>query len=157
MGIRIQKLELIGTGLIIGGCVAMLLDPRAMRKDGETSSWWEDIIIILSSVPAAFFFLLNSKLVKKVPIFTLLLIMNIHSFIVNALLAKITDPYKVEMISINPEYGCFGFFNPSSALIAFVPYGICSSLFGSAGYVISLLFFSPLVVTNAFLTTPFVA
>jgi hypothetical protein len=34
---------------------------------------------------------------------------------------------------------------------------IFASLFGSAGYVLSLLFFSPLVTSNSFLVEPFIA
>lgn len=36
-------------------------------------------------------------------------------------------------------------------------YGIFCSFFGSAGYVLTLLFFSPLVTSNAYLIEPFIA
>ena len=53
--------------------------------------------------------------------------------------------------------GCLGFFDPRIALIAFITFGILCSVMGSAGYTISLLFYSPLVVSNAFLIEPLVA
>ena len=53
--------------------------------------------------------------------------------------------------------GCLGFFDPDIALIAFIPFGLLCSVMGSAGYTISLLFFSPLVVSNAFLIEPVIA
>jgi len=36
-------------------------------------------------------------------------------------------------------------------------YGILCSFFGSAGYVLTLIFFSPLVTSNAYLIEPFIA
>ena len=36
-------------------------------------------------------------------------------------------------------------------------YGLFCSFFGSAGYVLTLLFFSPLVTSNAYLIEPFIA
>ena len=41
--------------------------------------------------------------------------------------------------------------------MAFVPYGIFCSFFGSAGYVLCLLFYSPVVTSNAYLLEPFIA
>ena len=50
-----------------------------------------------------------------------------------------------------------GFLDPEIALIAFIPFGIFSSVMGSAGYVMSLIFYSPAVVTNSYLLEPFIA
>lgn len=157
IGIKLKKLELFGMALVVVGCLSMILDPRAVRTDGEKAAFWLSLIVLLTSVPGAFYFLVNSKLVKTVPIFALLLIMNVNSFILNALLAKIMNSSETKIFSIDKNYGCFGFFSSEAAFMAFVPFGLVSALLGSAGYVICLLFFSPLVCTNAFLLQPYVA
>ena len=41
--------------------------------------------------------------------------------------------------------------------IALVPYGILASFCGSAGYVLCLLFYSPVVTSNSYLIEPFIA
>jgi drug/metabolite transporter (DMT)-like permease len=112
IGMKLKKLELIGTALVIVGCVGMYFDPNAERNDGETIGFWIYLLILLTSIPGALYFLINSRLVKKVPIFTLLLVMNFHNFLFNSLLAKIINPYEVQIFSIDPVYGCYGFLNP---------------------------------------------
>lgn len=77
----------------------------------------------------------------------------------NSLLAKFTSDPKdgIEMFSMDKDTGCLGFFDPEIMFIAFVPFGIFSSVCGSAGYVACLLFYSPLVVSNAYLIEPLIA
>jgi hypothetical protein len=74
-------------------------------------------------------------------------------------MAKLFSPpdIQIEYFSTDMYTGCLGFFDPRIALIAFIPFGILCSIMGSAGYTISLLFYSPLVVSNAFLIEPIVA
>lgn len=115
-----------------------------------------DLVNFGSSLFGAFYFLMNAKNVNSLPIFSLILFMNIHLFFINSILAKISDS-KIEIFSIDPEFGCLGFFNPKIAFITFVPFGILSSVCGSAGYVLCLLFYTPLAVTNAYLLEPIVA
>lgn len=55
------------------------------------------------------------------------------------------------------EYGCLGFLNPHNDLQIITAYAFFASFLGSAGYVLCLLFFSPLVTSNAFLVEPFFA
>ena len=90
------------------------------------------------------------------PIVSLILFQNFHLFFINSMLAKLSNP-DIELFSFDMNTGCLGFFDPRIAFIAFVPFGIFCSIMGSAGYVICLLFYSPLVVSNAFLIEPFVA
>ena len=78
----------------------------------------------------------------------------------NASLASLNllgDGPSFEIWSMNPTSGLFGFLNPQCAFVAFVPYGIFCSLFCNAGLIISLLFFSPLVVSGSFLLQPLFA
>jgi hypothetical protein len=61
------------------------------------------------------------------------------------------------IFSTDPNYGCLGFLSPDTAAFSFLCYGIFSSFFGSVGYVISLIFFSPIVCSNSLLLEPFFA
>ena len=55
------------------------------------------------------------------------------------------------------NFGCLGFFDRRIALFAFIPFGIFCAIMGSAGYVACLKFYTPLVVSNAYLVEPFLA
>jgi hypothetical protein len=50
-----------------------------------------------------------------------------------------------------------GFLNPYQPLLPLFAYWILASFFGNAGYTLSLLFYSPLVVSNASLVEPLLA
>jgi drug/metabolite transporter (DMT)-like permease len=90
------------------------------------------------------------------PITCYLLFQNLHLFVINSLLAKYLSP-NIEILSFDMDIGCLGFFDSRIALIAFIPFGIFCSIMGSAGYVACLIFYSPLVVSNAYLVEPFLA
>jgi hypothetical protein len=90
------------------------------------------------------------------PIISLVLFQNVHLFFINSFLAKYSNP-SIEIFSLDMTTGCLGFFDPRIAFTAFVPFGIGCSIMGSAGYVVCLLFYSPLVVSNAYLIEPFIA
>ena len=60
-------------------------------------------------------------------------------------------------MSTDPVNGCLGFLDKDSLFFAFVPFGIFAAFFGSAGYVICLLFYSPVITSNAYLLEPFIA
>jgi hypothetical protein len=99
---------------------------------------------------------MNAKNVSCMPIVSLVLFQNVHLFLINSFLAKYSNP-NIQILSFDMDIGCLGFFDPRIAFIAFVPFGIFCSIMGSAGYVICLLFYSPLVVSNAYLIEPFIA
>lgn len=71
-------------------------------------------------------------------------------------MAKLTAK-ETEIFSIDAVYGCFGFLNPDTIVFAFFAFGIPCCIFGSAGYVLCLLFYSPIITTNSFLLEPFFA
>ena len=104
----------------------------------------------------AIYFLMNANNVKDLPLCTMFLFMYTHIFIINSVLAKMTSN-DVVILSIDPKNGCLGFLNPSVILVTLIPYGMLCSLMGSAGYILSLVFFPPEVVSNCFLLEPFVA
>ena len=81
------------------------------------------------------------------------MMLSVHLFLVNAALALVQEP-DTQFFSTDPVNGCFGFLNKSQVLVAFIPYGIFASFFGSAGYVISQFFFSPVVASSALLFEP---
>ena len=72
-------------------------------------------------------------------------------------MANIISNGEILIFSLDKDIGCLGFFDPNIAFLAFVPFGILSSVMGSAGYVMSLVFYSPAVVTNSYLLEPFIA
>jgi drug/metabolite transporter (DMT)-like permease len=77
-------------------------------------------------------------------------------FAINSILAKNLSP-KIEIFSFDMEKGCLGFFDPRIALFTFLPFGLLCAVMGSAGYVACLIYYSPLVVSNAYLVEPFIA
>ena len=87
----------------------------------------------------------------------LLFFMSFHNFILCALMAKVSDFENVEILSVDPVYGCFGFLNRSTAFEALVPFGFLAAFCGSAGYVLCLLWYSPVVTSNSYLIEPFIA
>ena len=118
-----------------------------------------DCVNFFAAMFGAFYFILSAKNVKDIPICSLIFFMNIHFMVMNSILASLNilgngPPFE---ISMSPTAGMFGFLNPQCAFTAFVPYGIFCSIFGNAGYIVCLLFFSPLVVSSSFLLEPLVA
>jgi len=102
------------------------------------------------------YFLLSARNVKTVPICALLLTMAVHTWLINSLIARSVDP-QIRIFSFDMTYGCLGFLNPGNDPRLIASYAILASFFGSAGYVLCLLFFSPLVTANAFLAEPLFA
>ena len=66
------RLELIGLFITIGGCALLFSDPGAERTDGKKGGLHVYAISLFMSFLMAIFVLINEKLVKVVPIFTLL-------------------------------------------------------------------------------------
>lgn len=138
------------------GVLCMLVDPSALRVDGKQGTYTDYALVLLSAVFGAFYFHMNAKNVKDMPICMLLFIMNVHNFFLCSALAMLTSD-KIEIFSLDVENGCLGFLNPQVMFVALVPYGILAAFFGSAGYVLCLLFYSPVVTSNSYLIEPFIA
>lgn len=157
MGTMPHKLETFGVILAIMGCAFMIMDPSAGRNDQPRSALLPALVDIGSAFFGALYFLMSAANVKNIPICLLLLFYNLHIFIINSMLAKVTDS-SVNIFSTDVNTGCLGFLNlANNNLFTLAMYGIFCSFFGSAGYVLCLLFYSPLVTSNAYLIEPFIA
>ena len=55
------------------------------------------------------------------------------------------------------HWGGFGFLDENEAVDAILWYGLSAGFFGNPGYMICLLFFSPVVVTATYLCEPFLS
>ena len=100
---------------------------------------------------------MTARNVKTLPVCLLILIMSVHTWAINSLFAIYENP-DITLFSLNTQTGCLGFLNlRDNALLPLLSYAVFSSLFGSAGYVLCLLFHSPLVTSNAFFLEPFFA
>jgi drug/metabolite transporter (DMT)-like permease len=149
--------EKIGFVLALIGVTAMMMDPSAHRiiHISSQEEFTADIVNLISACFGSIYFLMNSNNVNEIPLCTMFTFMYSHIFIINAILAKYDDD--VEIFSFDTQKGCLGFLNPKVIMMTMLPYGILCSLMGSAGYVLSLVFFPPEVVSNSFLLEPFVA
>lgn len=145
---RDELIELIGIFVCVCGVICMIMDPKASRVEvieGESNYTYFDLFFyfVLDLVAALFgagYFLISARNVKIFPVFsvfTLLIFYNILSFFSNGLIGKLFDS-QVQLFSTDIYYGCFGFMNKKVAFLAFVPYGLFASVFGSAGYVIKI-------------------
>ena len=156
-GSGLLKAEVIGVLLSFGGVVAMIFDPSASRVDGSNGSLSDYSIVLGSALFGALYFILSGKNVSEFPMCMLLFFMSFHNFILCALMAKASDHEHVKILSVDPVNGCFGFLNGQTAFIALVPFGLLSAFLGSAGYVLCLLWYSPVVTSNSYLVEPFIA
>ena len=157
LGTLPSKKEWLGVFFAAVGLIFLMLDPGAQRTNPNSE---KDIVPAIVDIGSAFFgamyFLLSAHNVKKMPICSLLLMMSVHTWIINSLIAKSVDS-QIRIFSFDMEYGCLGFLNPGNDPLLISSYALLSSFFGSAGYVLCLLFYTPLVTSNAFLVEPFFA
>ena len=58
--------------------------------------------------------------------------------------------------SLDIMLGGFGFMNPDEAFYTFVYFGLSAGFFGNVGYIICLLFFSPVITSSAYLIEIFI-
>ena len=134
----------------------MIGDPRAVRKDGATTSLFVYGIDFFTAFFGAFYFMISSANLKSLPPMTLLFLMSFYLFFFSSCMSKVMSPEAVRF-SNDPKVGCFGFLNEETWMFCYFVYGIFCSVMYTACSVLSLFFFSPLVVSNAFLMEPFVA
>lgn len=116
MGTRPHKLEMLGVLLALIGCVFMIIDPKAARIGNQPTSVVPALLDIGSALFGALFFLMSVRNIKEIPICLLLLLMSSHTFVMNSLIAKMSDP-TVQIMSFSTTHGCFGFLNPNQPLL----------------------------------------
>ena len=157
MGVIPVRMEWLGVACALIGCALMIFDPKAARSNSEIeSSIWPGMIDLGSAFFGALYFLMSAHNVKNLPICLLIFLMNLHTFFINSAIAKFNSP-EIEIFSLDMETGCLGFLNVNNSALPLLAYALFASFFGSAGYVLCLLFFSPLVTSNAYLVEPFFA
>ena len=131
-------------------------DNDAERVDGKKGDFWVYAICLFMTFLASIFFMINGLLVKTVPIFTLL---TLQSIVVCAtfpiLLTFMYDDY--EFFSNDKMMGGFGFMHPDEAVYGVICFGLSAGFFAMAGWVLCLLFFSPVVITGTFLFEIFIS
>ena len=64
------------------------------------------------------------------------------------------DDYMI--FSLDQQWGGFGFAHKDEAFAAFVCFGLSSGFFGTVGFILCLVFFSPVIVSSCILLLPFV-
>lgn len=131
-----------------------MADPWSKRIDfshATVSSKVADAIMLFSSIPAALFFSIN-KFLMEGRIVRHLVILNVTVMIISAILATIYDDASFDR---NPKTGLFGWMNSSNWFTSIVIYGGLNTFWGNTGYILSMHFFSPIVVMNALLLEPF--
>ena len=140
----------------------MILDPSAIRIEDVNAgnmglmSFVPAIVDIASAFFGALYFLMSAKYVKSFPICLLILLMNVHSWLINSILAVSADS-SVVIFSTDIETGCLGFLNFNQNLLVLFMYAVFCSFFGSAGNILCLLFYSPMLTANSYLLEPFFA
>lgn len=67
--------------------------------------------------------------------------------------SKILEP-ETQVFSFDPVWGCFGFLSGEDVVNNLFVFGLSAGFFGNTGYVISLAFFSPAVISATFLLEP---
>ena len=152
------RLEIIGLILAIFGVACMLSDPSAERTDGKKGTVLAYVICFSMTILAVFYFLINGLLVKTVPIFFLLFAQSALGFFYLTIFFYATgvDP-EYEFASVDKDHGAFGFLNEENVLVAMLCFGPSAGFWGSAGIVVSMLFFSPVITSACFLLVPFIS
>ena len=155
-GKRPNLLEIIGLVITIGAVALMLADPDASKEDGSTGEFHVYAICIGCAFFGALWILANGALIHSMPIFFNIFCQAILAeiFIVTTLYIWEWDKYS--FFSTDKYYGTMGMFHEDQWITIFFMFGPSAGFFGNAGYIISLKFFSPVVVSAAFLFEPII-
>ena len=106
------KVELFALFFTIAGQVMMMCDPNAQRTDGKSGGAIVYAACIASGIAGAGYFLLSNTQMKAIPFCFFFMMVCIHLFFINTLLAKISEPETI-FWSTDPVWGVFGFFDRS--------------------------------------------
>ena len=166
----VHKFEKIAFISIMISAVLLLVDRLSFREDQIvsvkskvthktfytiSSSLYVDLIVISSNLAAALFFLLNRSLIKSAPTFLgYIALLNCVSTFIFCVIAVLGEDATIDF---NVTTGLFGWLDNRISFITIFFYGFLATFFGSAGYLFSLQFYSPLVVMNARLLEPVIA
>ena len=93
IGVIPNKLEWLGVAAALTGCALMIFDPEAVRNNSKAeTSIWPGMVDLGSAFFGALYFLMSARNVKSVPICFLIFLMNLHTFLINSVVAKLDDP-----------------------------------------------------------------
>jgi drug/metabolite transporter (DMT)-like permease len=115
------------------------------------------IVTFLSGAFGAVYFTLNQHSQKLMPMSVLLFSISLLGFIISSAIASAITGGRSKLFSFDPVNGSMGFFDADNVWIVLVLQGVFGSFMGSAGYMLSLYFYSPVVTSSAFLLEPLVA
>lgn len=149
------RIELVVLGLLTVGIYLIMFDPCSKRVVTQAgfSMKYADLLMLFSSFPAALFFTMNKVLMEN-RIVKHLIIFNITVAILTIVQAVLVDESTFDR---NRETGLFGWTHADNWLINVVGYGGLNTFMGNTGYLLSMHFFSPIIVMNALLIEPFFA
>ena len=166
----VHKFEKIAFVSIMISAALLLMDRLSFREDQivsvkskvthktfytVSSSLYVDLVVISSNLAAALFFLLNRSLTKSAPSFLgYIATLNGISTFIFCVIAVLGEDATIDF---NTSQGLFGWLDNQISFVTIFFYGFLATFFGSAGYLFSLQFYSPLVVMNAHLLEPIIA
>jgi drug/metabolite transporter (DMT)-like permease len=85
---------------------------------------------------------------------THLILLNVLIMLIFTVLAVLVEDAQFDL---SPRKGLFGWLDGQQAFTAIFFYGFFATFFGSIGYILSMQFYSPLIVMNAYLMEPLIA
>lgn len=113
------------------------------------SRLWVDFIMISSNLAAALFFMLNKSLMKSSNTFLgHIALLNCITVVVFCAIAVVGEDATIDI------RGLFFWLDSKMCFQTIFIYGFFSTFFGSVGYLLSLQFYSPLVVMNSYMLEP---
>ena len=103
VGVVPSRKECLGVVLAILGCIFIIMDPKASRVasdsvDTTDESYLPAIIDLVSAFFGALYFIMSARNVKSIPVCLLILLMNMHTFVINSCLAMYQNP-EIEIFS----------------------------------------------------------
>ena len=103
VGVVPSRKECLGVVLAILGCIFIIMDPKASRVasdsvDTTDESYLPAIIDLVSAFFGALYFIMSARNVKSMPVCLLILLMNMHTFVINSCLAMYQNP-EIEIFS----------------------------------------------------------
>lgn len=147
--------ELVVLFLLGVGIYLIMFDPYSRRVVPRAgfSMKYADLLMLFSSFPAALFFTMN-KILMENRIVKHMIIFNIMTAALTCLQAILVDEATFDR---DRETGLFGWTHSDNWFISVVGYGGLNTFMGNIGYLLSMHFFSPIIVMNALLIEPFFA
>ena len=148
-------LELFAIVMCGAGIILLFNDGKAERVDGRTGSIIDYAMCLFVSFLGAIFFMINGRLIKTIPIFTLMSLQSLVIIILMPIiLTLVYDDF--EYFSFDVKMGGFGFLNQDEFVAGFVGFGLASGFLTQSGSVLCLKLVPPVIITACFLFEIFI-